>query len=91
MNRSYTYERMGDGRRVGRKSPRPSTVLRTSQPGRGEDLSKDCPLEDLASDKQGLALVPLLGSATGHEQPREMVASVIAAVDPEDTAAGAAS
>lgn len=79
---------MGGGRRVGRKSPRPSTVLRTSQPGRGEDLSEGCPLEDLASDKQGLAL---LGSATGHEQPREMVSSVTAAVDLEDTAAGAAS
>lgn len=29
-----------------------------------------------------------LGSATGQEQPREMVDSVTAAVDPEGTAAG---
>lgn len=63
-------------------------VLRTSQPRRRGDPSKTAHWRNLASRKWGLAPVSSLGSATGQEQPREMVASVTAAVDPEGTAAG---
>lgn len=64
-----------------------SMVLRTFQPSQRGDPSKTPHWRNLASGKWGLALISSLGSATGQEQPREMVASVTAAVDPEGTAA----
>lgn len=74
---------MREGRRVGTKSS--SVVLRTSQPSRRGDPSKTGHWRNLAPGRWGL--VSSLGSATGQEQPREMVAAMTAAVDPEGTAA----